>query len=30
VIVIERVVLIRLERYAFRYRLQRGEDVLRY
>jgi NitT/TauT family transport system permease protein len=30
VIVVERVVLIRFERYAFRYRLQRGEDVLRY
>ncbi len=30
IIVIERVVLMRLERRAFRYRLQRGEDVLRY
>jgi NitT/TauT family transport system permease protein len=30
IILIERVVLIRLERHAFRYRLQRGEDVLRY
>jgi NitT/TauT family transport system permease protein len=30
VVVVERVVLIRLERWAFRYRLQRGEDVLRY
>jgi NitT/TauT family transport system permease protein len=30
IIVIERVVLIRLERHAFRYRLQRAEDVLRY
>jgi NitT/TauT family transport system permease protein len=30
VVVIERVVLIRLERHAFRYRLQRAEDVLRF
>ena len=30
VVVIERVVLMRLERYVFRYRLKRGEDVLRY
>lgn len=30
IIVIERFVLMRLERRAFRYRLQRGEDVLRY
>jgi NitT/TauT family transport system permease protein len=30
VLFIERVVLMRLERYAFRYRLKRGEDVLRY
>jgi NitT/TauT family transport system permease protein len=30
VILIERVVLMRLERYVFRYRLKRGEDVLRY
>lgn len=30
VVVIERVVLMRFERYVFRYRLKRGEDVLRY
>jgi len=30
VVVIERVVLMRLERFVFRYRLKRGEDVLRY
>jgi NitT/TauT family transport system permease protein len=30
VVVIERVVLMRLERWVFRYRLKRGEDVLRY
>jgi NitT/TauT family transport system permease protein len=30
VVVIERVVLMRVERYIFRYRLKRGEDVLRY
>lgn len=30
VVIIERLVLMRLERYAFRYRLKRGEDVLRY
>jgi NitT/TauT family transport system permease protein len=30
VLVIERVVLMRVERYVFRYRLKRGEDVLRY
>jgi NitT/TauT family transport system permease protein len=30
VVVIERVVLMRLERYVFRYRLKRGADVLRY
>jgi NitT/TauT family transport system permease protein len=30
VILIERVFLMRLERYVFRYRLRRGEDVLRY
>jgi NitT/TauT family transport system permease protein len=30
VLLIERVVLMRLERYVFRYRLRRGEDVLRY
>jgi NitT/TauT family transport system permease protein len=30
VVVVERVILIRLERYAFRYRLQRDEDVLRF
>lgn len=30
VIVIERVVLMRLERWVFRYRLKRGEDVLRF
>jgi NitT/TauT family transport system permease protein len=30
VVLIERVVLMRLERYVFRYRLKRGEDVLRY
>ena len=30
VIFIERVVLLRLERWVFRYRLRRGEDVLRY
>jgi hypothetical protein len=26
----ERVVLMRFERWVFRYRLKRGEDVLRY
>jgi NitT/TauT family transport system permease protein len=30
VVLIERVVLMRVERYVFRYRLKRGEDVLRY
>ncbi len=30
VLFIERVVLMRLERFVFRYRLKRGEDVLRY
>jgi NitT/TauT family transport system permease protein len=30
VLLIERVVLMRLERYVFRYRLRRGEDVLRF
>jgi NitT/TauT family transport system permease protein len=30
VVVIERVVLMRLERYVFRYRLRRGEDALRF
>lgn len=30
VILIERVFLMRLERFVFRYRLRRGEDVLRY
>jgi NitT/TauT family transport system permease protein len=30
VVLIERVLLIRVERYIFRYRLKRGEDVLRY
>ena len=30
VVLIERVVLMRLERWVFRYRLKRGEDVLRY
>lgn len=30
VVLIERVVLMRVERWAFRYRLKRGEDVLRY
>ena len=30
VIVIERVVLMRLERWVFRYRLKRGEDILRF
>ncbi len=30
VLFIERFVLMRLERYVFRYRLKRGEDVLRY
>jgi NitT/TauT family transport system permease protein len=30
VVLIERVVLMRVERYIFRYRLKRGEDVLRY
>jgi NitT/TauT family transport system permease protein len=30
VLVVERVILMRLERHAFRYRLKRGEDVLRY
>ena len=30
VVLVERVILIRLERHAFRYRLQRDEDVLRF
>jgi NitT/TauT family transport system permease protein len=30
VVLFERVVLMRLERWVFRYRLRRGEDVLRY
>lgn len=30
VVVIERVLLMRLERFVFRFRLKRGEDVLRY
>jgi NitT/TauT family transport system permease protein len=30
VVLIERVVLMRIERWVFRYRLKRGEDVLRY
>jgi NitT/TauT family transport system permease protein len=30
VVLIERVVLMRVERWVFRYRLRRGEDVLRY
>jgi NitT/TauT family transport system permease protein len=30
VVLIERVVLMRLERWVFRYRLKRGEDMLRY
>jgi NitT/TauT family transport system permease protein len=30
VLLIERVALMRIERFAFRYRLKRGEDVLRY
>ncbi len=30
VIIVERFVLIRLERYVFRYRLKRGEDMLRF
>jgi len=30
VVLIERVALMRLERWVFRYRLKRGEDVLRY
>lgn len=30
VVLIERVLLMRLERFVFRYRLKRGEDVLRY
>ena len=30
VVVIERTVLMRLERWVFRYRLRRGEDLLRY
>lgn len=30
VVLIERVVLMRLERFVFRYRLKRGEDVLRF
>lgn len=30
VVLIERVVLLRLERWVFRYRLKRGEDVLRF
>ena len=30
VVLIERFVLMRLERFVFRYRLKRGEDILRY
>jgi NitT/TauT family transport system permease protein len=30
IVITERVFLMRLERYVFRYRLKRGEDVLRY
>ena len=30
VVLVERVVLMRLERWVFRYRLKRGEDMLRY
>jgi hypothetical protein len=30
VVVVERVLLMRLERWVFRYRLKRGEDILRY
>ncbi|MGH2539092.1 MAG: ABC transporter permease [Actinomycetota bacterium] len=30
VVLVERVVLMRLERWVFRYRLKRGEDILRY
>jgi NitT/TauT family transport system permease protein len=30
VVLMERVVLMRLERWVFRYRLKRGEDILRY
>jgi hypothetical protein len=30
VVLIERVLLMRLERFVFRFRLKRGEDVLRY
>jgi hypothetical protein len=30
VVLIERVVLMRFERFVFRYRLKRGEDVLRF
>jgi NitT/TauT family transport system permease protein len=30
VVSVERVILLRLERWVFRYRLRRGEDVLRY
>jgi NitT/TauT family transport system permease protein len=30
VVLIERVVLLRLERWVFRYRLKRGEDILRF
>jgi NitT/TauT family transport system permease protein len=30
VVFVERVVLMRLERYVFRYRLRRGEDVMRF
>jgi hypothetical protein len=30
VVLFERVVLMRTERWVFRYRLKRGEDVLRY
>jgi len=30
VLLVERVLLMRVERYVFRYRLRRGEDVLRY
>jgi NitT/TauT family transport system permease protein len=30
VVVVERVVLMRFERFVFRYRLKRGEDILRY
>jgi hypothetical protein len=30
VVLIERFVLMRFERFVFRYRLKRGEDILRY